>query len=76
MKNTIKFFAILISILPIFAHASDGADALQRFHEKNTATFAQQTEIEKHKQKESQIAEQEEKQAANANHPTDKQSAN
>ncbi len=76
MKNTIGLFAMFISILPVFAYASDGADALQRFHEKNTATFAQQAEIEKHKQKESRTTEQQKKQAASVNHLTDKQSAN
>ncbi|MBY8944058.1 hypothetical protein HX787_21485 [Pseudomonas tolaasii] len=43
--NTIpKLAAVLICTFPIFAHASDGAEALERFHERTRAMFARQLE--------------------------------
>ena len=60
MKPSFKLVALLICTLPLFAHASDGAEALQRFNERNRAMFAQQANaIEARKQKELQRAERE-----------------
>ena len=42
MKNIINTCAALMIVLPFFAHAADGADAVKRFQERNKAMFAQQ----------------------------------
>lgn len=74
MKTTIKLLALVVAILPVFAHASDGSEALQRFQEKIKASFAQQAEMEKRKQQELQTADQQKKQTPATT--TDKQAAN
>ncbi|KGE65076.1 hypothetical protein K814_0125890 [Pseudomonas fluorescens LMG 5329] len=37
MKNFAKIISMLILTLPFFAHASDGAEALQMSHERTRA---------------------------------------
>lgn len=64
MKNSFKVVVLLASALPFFAQASDGGEALERFHERLRATFAEQAkDIERHKQQEAlQAAEQQARQ--------------
>ncbi|WP_395608339.1 hypothetical protein [Pseudomonas sp. B22129] len=72
MKYFLKIVAMLILTLPFFAYASDGAEALQIFHERTRAFFVQQqAEIAKHEEKDREKAEQEKKkQLAPINRPT------
>ncbi|HGM5581505.1 TPA: hypothetical protein ACKP22_005425 [Pseudomonas putida] len=63
MKNSLKVLVLLASALPFFAHASDGGEALERFHERLRASFAEQAkDIERHKQQALQAAEQQARQ--------------
>lgn len=74
MKTSFKLMALFILTLPVFAHASDGAEALQRFNERNKAMFEQQAkDIEKRKQAELQKAEQEKKTMPDALRAEDQQ---
>lgn len=63
MKYFLKIVAMLILTLSFFfAYASDGAEALQIFHERTRAFFVQQqAEIAKHEEKDREKAEQEKK---------------
>lgn len=77
MKTSFKLVALLMFTLPLFAHASDGAEALQRFNERNRAMFAQQANaIEARKQKELQRAEREKESGAASAVQKDQKPAN
>ncbi|ARB26674.1 hypothetical protein HX787_21560 [Pseudomonas tolaasii] len=51
MQIIAKTFAVIVLALPVFAHASDGAEAAERFKEQKKATFAQHAKVRADREK-------------------------
>ncbi|OIN47030.1 hypothetical protein BLL37_08685 [Pseudomonas azotoformans] len=72
MKLASNLMIAFVLTLPVLAQASDGAEALQRFHERTKALFDKHAaDLEKDKQKAQQKAQQEQTAPAEAQRQND-----